>query len=126
MGCVGTILIINDDPGICAFLAHCFTREGYDVIDADNGAQLLADMRTYSPDLVLLDAALPHADDLAKTLRHSPGERKPEVIMTCCDLDPTPESGPVSIMELDRLIQFAASTMSDRMASVLESELRPS
>ncbi|MBF0604669.1 MAG: response regulator [Nitrospirae bacterium] len=56
------ILIVDDDPDILLFLRHKLIREGYDVVESDNGHTALERFASLAPDLVLLDANLPGQD----------------------------------------------------------------
>ena len=56
------ILIIEDDPGICAFLRATLTAEGYDAIVVSSGGGALEMAASHCPDCVLLDLGLPDMD----------------------------------------------------------------
>ena len=49
------ILIIDDDPDLCAALSEALTADGYRVYCASQGSDGLALMRDKRPDLVFLD-----------------------------------------------------------------------
>jgi response regulator RpfG family c-di-GMP phosphodiesterase len=49
------ILIIDDDPDLCAALSEALTADGYKVYCASQGSQGLELMRAKAPDLVFLD-----------------------------------------------------------------------
>lgn len=56
------ILIIEDDPGICAFLRATLTAEAYDVLIASRGQSALEMASSHCPDCILLDLGLPDMD----------------------------------------------------------------
>jgi len=56
------ILIVDDDPDIAALLRRYLERAGYGVLHAPDAATAFGLARTESPDLVVLDIALPGAD----------------------------------------------------------------
>jgi len=56
------ILVVDDDPDIRLFLRHRLVREGYDILEAEDGNQALERFGNMMPDLVLLDANLPGLD----------------------------------------------------------------
>jgi two-component system alkaline phosphatase synthesis response regulator PhoP len=51
----GKILIIDDDPDLCAALSHVLTADGFSVRCANQGSLGLTMMREDRPDLVFLD-----------------------------------------------------------------------
>jgi two-component system KDP operon response regulator KdpE len=56
------ILVIDDEPQIRRFLRISLTSQGYEVLEAANGADGLALAATESPQLVVLDLGLPDMD----------------------------------------------------------------
>ncbi len=54
-----TILIVDDERDITAFVAELLTDEGYAVNVAYDGISALRSIRSAPPDLVLLDVAMP-------------------------------------------------------------------
>ncbi len=61
---MATILIVDDEENIRNLVEKYLTSEGYTVHSADNGAQGLAAVRRYRPDLVILDIMMPGMDGL--------------------------------------------------------------
>jgi CheY-like chemotaxis protein len=55
MGTKGKVLIIDDDPDLCAALQTALEDEGFDVRCASQGSLGLQMMRQKKPDLVFLD-----------------------------------------------------------------------
>ncbi len=55
MSSKGKILIIDDDPDLCAALSHVLRADGFNVRCADQGSLGLKMMREDTPDLVFLD-----------------------------------------------------------------------
>jgi DNA-binding response OmpR family regulator len=66
-----SLLFIEDDDGIRLALSMALEDEGYDVRQAPNGADGLAEFRRSPPDLVLLDLRLPDMSgfDVCRALR---------------------------------------------------------
>ena len=54
------ILIVEDEPNIVESLSFLLTREGFLVASEKDGAEALAKVRAYLPDLVILDVMLPN------------------------------------------------------------------
>ncbi len=53
------ILIIDDDPDFCAYLAALIRHHGYDVIQAGDGVSAMHSAVAEKPDLILLDLGIP-------------------------------------------------------------------
>lgn len=58
------VLVIDRDPLFLQLLTRFLQLEGYEVDTADDGRQAIEQVEVQAPDLVLLDAALPHQPDL--------------------------------------------------------------
>jgi len=78
-----TILIVEDEKNIVDILRFNLQREGYQTVEAYDGADGLEKARTSNPDLILLDVMLPKmiGFDVCKTLR-SEGNNVPVIILT--------------------------------------------
>jgi len=65
------ILIVDDDPDICAMLEFYFENLEYAVHVARRGAAVMRIARDVRPDVILLDVRLPDSDGftVARTLR---------------------------------------------------------
>ena len=57
-----TILTVDDDPNILQLINLYLTREGFEVLQAANGAEALKLFKTTPPSLMLLDVMLPGMD----------------------------------------------------------------
>ncbi len=57
------VLVIDHDPLFLQLLTRFLQLEGYEVDTADDGRQAMEQVEVQAPDLVLLDAALPHQPD---------------------------------------------------------------
>jgi len=56
------ILVIDDEPQIRKFMRISLVANGYEVIEAENGAQGIEAARSQVPDLLILDLGLPDLD----------------------------------------------------------------
>ncbi len=56
------VLVVDDEPQIQRFLNVALTAAGYDVVQAETGAQALRMAVTSAPDLIVLDLGLPDRD----------------------------------------------------------------
>ncbi len=70
-----TILVVEDDRRMAAFLDRALTYAGYRVTVVEDGERALARVEEHPPDLVLLDIMLPGIDGLevARQLRSESG-----------------------------------------------------
>jgi CheY-like chemotaxis protein len=59
---LGTVLVVDDESEVRQVLEEFLTGRGYDVLLAESGTAALAALATHTPDLVLLDVAMPDMD----------------------------------------------------------------
>jgi DNA-binding response OmpR family regulator len=66
-----TILVADDDPEILTLVSRRLAKRGFNVIEAQDGMQALAEARAQSPDLIVLDVMMPLKNgwEVAKELR---------------------------------------------------------
>ncbi len=79
------VLIVEDEPSLLKFLSQNLALRGYDVVAAADGQQGLAQARSASPDLILLDLMLPGFsgwDVLKQLAREGILERTPVIVVT--------------------------------------------
>ena len=79
------ILIVDDDPGVQVLLSAYCEDSGYEAIEASNGAEALQKAERELPDLVLLDANMPHMDGFEATRMLKANDRTrhiPVIILT--------------------------------------------
>ncbi len=90
----GKVLIVEDDEDCQRLLAASLSEEGAELRAVSDGAQALALLETFSPDLVLLDLKMPVMDGTAflEAVRRDPRyEKLPIVVVTAQEL--TAEQG---------------------------------
>ncbi|MDL1896976.1 response regulator transcription factor [Anaerolineae bacterium CFX7] len=61
------ILIVDDEPAIRKFLRTVLTAHGYDVAEAQDGAQAVSSVASFRPDVIVLDLGLPDMDGVQVT-----------------------------------------------------------
>src|SRR5260370_5183438 len=69
------VLIVDDEPNLRKILSAQLSRDGYDVLTAEDGEQGLAVLREHHIDLVVTDLKMPKVDGmtlLREALRESP------------------------------------------------------
>ena len=83
MAAVPLILVVDDDPDVCALLGRALGGEGYEVETALDGHVALAFCARRVPDLVLLDLMMPQMDGelFATALRVQLGDRTPPIVL---------------------------------------------
>ena len=92
-----TILIVDDEPPILRLLRTSLVSQGFQVIEAMNGENALAEVGRSSPDLVILDLGLPDMDglDVIRTLRGT-GNAVPILVLS----SRSDEKGKVEALDL--------------------------
>ena len=80
------ILVIDDDSPIREIIRFALAREGFAVIEAENGARGLARAAAEQPDLIVLDIMMPEIDgtEVCRRLRAA-GDRTPIVFLSSRD-----------------------------------------
>ena len=56
------VLIVDDDPDIRELLFTALEDDGFEVVPAGNGQEALAIIRTFRPDVIVLDLMMPVMD----------------------------------------------------------------
>lgn len=82
------ILVVDDELFARLQLRHCLEREGYQVLEAENGEEALAVFNQMPPDAVLMDAMMPNVDgfECCRQMRQKPGgDRLPILMITGLD-----------------------------------------
>lgn len=77
------ILVVDDEDSIREILSYNLDREGYDVIEAEDGEEALEKIKKEKPDLVLLDVMLPKKDGVTvcKEVRYVLGDIALPILM---------------------------------------------
>jgi two-component system OmpR family response regulator len=80
------VLVVDDEENI-AFLVHSALRvEGYETQSASSGAEAFDRVRSFGPDLVVLDVMLPDVDGFELLARmRAAGEEMPVIFLTARD-----------------------------------------
>ena len=87
----GVALVIDDDEGGRNLVRQMLEKEGWGVVEAENGRAGLERLAESRPDLILLDLMMPEMDGFAFTseLRDDPQWRDiPVLVLTAKDLTP--------------------------------------
>lgn len=79
------ILIVEDDQALARVLADNLRFSGYEVAHLADGAEVVTKVRTFAPDLVLLDVMLPNKDGFSLLGLIRQGGRTPVIMLTARD-----------------------------------------
>lgn len=84
------ILIVEDDPSNMRVLSFTLRKAGYEINTASNGQAALDEMQVSTPDLAIIDCAMPIMDGVAllRHMRANEGYVKiPVIFLTASDDD---------------------------------------
>jgi phosphate regulon transcriptional regulator PhoB len=78
-----TILVVEDEPDLREVIRYNLEREGYRVLETEDGEEGLDLLREKLPELVLLDIMLPGLDgiEICRSIKYDPHTRSIPVIM---------------------------------------------
>lgn len=80
-----TILVVDDEPSIVNILFLNLKKEGYNVIEANDGITAINMALDHKPDLILLDIMLPRLDGLSVCKRIKNTYNVPIIMLTAKD-----------------------------------------
>ena len=117
------VLLIEDDKMIIDMYTLKFTQEGFDVMQAENGAEGLKAAEKVNPDVILLDIILPQMDGFTvlKSLKEKDELKDiPVVLLTNLGQDGDVKKG-LELGANDYLIKanFTPAQVVDKVKSVL-------
>ena len=91
------VLIVDDEPPIRRFLRTSLSAQGYDIVEAEDGAKALEGVRRSSPDVLVLDLGLPGLDGLEVIRRLRGSGASLPIIVLSSRVD---EAGKVEALDL--------------------------
>ena len=113
-----TILIVEDDDDLRRLYRQDVALAGFEVEEARSGFEALRMLDTRSPDLVVLDLALPGVDGFAvrhELAAHAHTRHIPIVVVTASDADPATLDVPCILKKpvtTERLVQAIHTCLS--------------
>lgn len=82
-----TILVVDDEKAIRNLFNVNLSKEGYNVIEAEDGAEAIEKAMEEKPDLILLDSMLPKLDGLSVCKRIKSAMKVPIIMVSAKDTD---------------------------------------
>ncbi|NUO62478.1 MAG: response regulator transcription factor [Gemmatimonadaceae bacterium] len=130
MGAGERILVVDDEPDICALVAYHLAKDGYRVSTAADGNDALASAREEEPALIVLDLMLPGLSgfDVLERLRGEVNTRDVPVLMLTARRDEEDRIRGLSLGADDYLTKpFSPQELVLRVAAILRrTKLAPS
>lgn len=118
----GRILLVEDNREFRFLLKKFFTKLGYTVIEAEDGAEGLAKAEQEKPDLILLDVMLPIMDgyEVCRRIRGHPQIASTPILMLTAKDTPQDEKKGFEAGADDYLTKpVDLSTLAERVRSLL-------
>lgn len=84
-----TILVVDDDPGILAFIKTNLQARGYRILTATSGPEALSAAALDDPDLVILDLLMPDVDGMEVTRALRERSTVPIIVLSALQQDVT-------------------------------------
>ena len=116
------ILIVDDDPGILSMLKLMLRLEGYEVVVCEESLKVLDKIVSEDPDLVMLDAMMPHLDGLTilNLVQSRDLPKKPPVILLTGNVDESYIKQALNAGASDYLMKpFVKEDLLDRLQALI-------
>jgi len=78
---MATVLVVDDARFVRVRLMRLLKNQGYDIIEAANGSEAVAQYQQHAPDVVLLDITMPKKDGLQALKEIRSGDPNARVVM---------------------------------------------
>jgi two-component system KDP operon response regulator KdpE len=76
------VLIVDDEPEIRRFLRASLKIHQHEVVEAENGAKAISEIREHNPDLIILDLGLPDMNGVEVTRKVRAWSQIPIIILS--------------------------------------------
>ncbi len=77
-----TVLSVDDDEGLQIVISHYLESEGYAMLSARSGKQLLKVLEENTPNIILLDLVLPDTDGISILAQLRGGKKIPVIVVS--------------------------------------------
>lgn len=77
-----TILSVDDDHGLQTVVSHYLTGEGYEMLSASSGKQLMEVLQDKTPNIILLDLVLPDTDGISILAQLRAAQKIPVIVVS--------------------------------------------
>lgn len=84
-----TVMVVDDDPQARQIISHIASKDGWSIVEAENGKHALEKLKTVRPNLILLDLVMPVMNGLEFVhhfRQNSVWQKIPIVVLTSKDL----------------------------------------
>ncbi len=80
----GTVLLVDDSPGVIDVLGGAFEEAGYEVVSASDGEEVFRKLSASDPDALLLDVYMPRLNsaDLCRLVKAHPHWKRMYLVLT--------------------------------------------
>ncbi len=115
----GDVLVVDDDPENREMLRRMLEREGWTVVEAENGRRALDCVEAARPSMILLDLMMPEMDGFAfmeEFRKHPENRMVPVIVVTAKDL--TEEDHRRLTGQVASILQKGQTTREDLMGEV--------
>jgi CheY-like chemotaxis protein len=115
------VLVVDDDESLRQLVRRILEREGFTVMEAENGRAALERLRDSSPGAILLDLMMPEMDGfefVAEFRRHEAWRGIPIVVVTAKDL--SREDRERLNGHVERILQKGMHSRAELLAEVRE------
>ena len=126
----GTVLVVDDEPGVRRLLAVMLERAGYRVIEASNGGAALEQARQSRPQLVITDQTMPVMNGAALIRRLRADDelaRTPIILLTATVVgEPQADAVLMKPFDQDELIELVNTLSGHSAAEDVDVPTQPS
>lgn len=77
-----TVLSVDDDEGLQMVVGHYLTSEGYTILSAGSGKQVMEILKDNSPNIILLDLGLPDTDGISLLAQMRALKKVPVIVVS--------------------------------------------
>jgi signal transduction histidine kinase/DNA-binding response OmpR family regulator len=113
------ILLVEDDPIIRSALRRMLQKEGWEIIEAENGQMALEKLHLHQPELILLDLMMPEMDGfdlIAELQKRAEWRAIPVIVITAKEI--TPDDQQELSAHVEKILQKGAYDREELLSEV--------